>query len=139
VADPIAVEGLDELRKGLKALGDVEASREYKLAGYNAAAEVVIPRAQGRAGALGRMQARAAASLKPARSVAGGAVRYGGGVPFAMGAEFGSIRYKQFEPWRGSAGDAGYFLWPTLRDDAADIISAFDRALEPLYRRVCPD
>jgi hypothetical protein len=45
------------------------------------------------------------------------------------GAEFGSDRFRQFRPWRGNGSLAGYFLWPAIRDDAADILDRYGEAL----------
>jgi hypothetical protein len=49
------------------------------------------------------------------RQLGGGTVSYGG-MPGAMGAEFGSILYGQFPEWRGNKQDAGYFFWPAIRE-----------------------
>lgn len=49
------------------------------------------------------------------RQTGNGTVTYGG-VPGAMGAEFGSIVYGQFPEWRGNKQDAGYFFWPAIRE-----------------------
>ncbi len=145
----IGVDGIAELRADLKKLGDVAASKEFKEAGYNAAVSVVIPRAQGRASGLGRMQSNAAATLKPVKTITGGAVRLGGGLPFALGAEFGAAQnqprntsrgtvlgWNQFDPWRGSGDDAGYFLWPTIRDDAEQIVEKFAEGVDKLTDRL---
>jgi len=145
----IVVEGIKEFRAALKELGDPTATKEFKLAGYNAAAEVVVPRAQGRASALGRMQSAAAATLQPKKTVTGGAVSFGQGVPFAMGAEFGAAQDQlrntqrgtirgsnQFEAWRGNGSDAGYFLWPTIRDDAEEIVGKFAEGIDKLTQRL---
>jgi hypothetical protein len=35
------------------------------------------------------------------------------------GAEFGSNRHTQFQPWGGTSDSAGYFLWPSIRVDEA--------------------
>ena len=68
------------------------------------------------------------------------------------GAEFGAARnqlrntqrgpvagWNQFEPWRGSGPDTGYFLWPTIREEADRIVEAIDEALEPLWKRAFPE
>jgi hypothetical protein len=39
-----------------------------------------------------------------------------GGQGFSMGAEFGAIKWPQFEPWLGNGVTAGYFLYPAIRD-----------------------
>lgn len=146
----ILVPGLDELRKALKELGDVEGTKEFKLAGWRAATEVVIPGAQSRASTP--LQQAAAATLAAAKVATGGGVRFGAGFPAAMGAEFGAAQnqlrntqrgpvrgWNQFPPWRGSAGDAGYFLWPTIREEQERIVEVIDESLEPLFARVFPE
>ena len=49
------------------------------------------------------------------RQLGGGTVAYGG-LPGAMGAEFGAIVYAQFPEWRGNKDEAGYFFWPAIRE-----------------------
>lgn len=134
--DLVAVEGLNEVRAAIKELGDLATSREFKQAGYDVVTDVVIPRAADRAAGLGPMQARAAATLQPARSISGAAVRYGAGVPWSMGAEFGSDRYHQFLPHRGRVG---YFLYPTIRDDGDLIVDRFEEGIAPLVERLFPE
>ena len=146
----IIVPGLDELRKALKDLGDIEGTKEFKLAGWRAANEVVIPGAQSRAST--RLQQAAAATLAAAKVATGGGVRFGAGFPGAMGAEFGAAQnqlrntrrgpvrgWNQFDAWRGSGPDTGYFLWPTIREEADRIVEVIDEALDPLFARVFPE
>lgn len=45
------------------------------------------------------------------------------------GAEFGSDRFRQFSPWRGSDTGAGYFLWPTVRAESDATIEEYGDAL----------
>lgn len=48
------------------------------------------------------------------------------------GAEFGGGRRpttRQFSPWRGNSTGAGYFLWPTVRDESAEIMDRYGDAL----------
>lgn len=45
------------------------------------------------------------------------------------GAEFGSDRFRQFSPWRGNDRGAGYFLWPTVRGEAPEIMDRYGEAL----------
>lgn len=49
------------------------------------------------------------------RQMGGGTVAYGG-MPGAMGAEFGAIVFAQFPEWRGNREEAGYFFWPAIRE-----------------------
>lgn len=152
--EPILVEGLREAAQALKDLGSVEDTREFKAAGRTVAERVVIPAARGRAASLGRLFIRAADTLRATTTAAGAALRYGGGFGGAMGAEFGADRnqerlvrvagggttyrkgWNQFRPWRGNSDTAGYFLFPTIRDDEADIIAGYESELEPLFRRI---
>ncbi len=34
----------------------------------------------------------------------------------AVGSEFGAKQYPQFPRWRGNDENAGYYVWPTIRD-----------------------
>lgn len=48
------------------------------------------------------------------------------------GAEFGGGRRpttRQFKPWRGNKGDAGYFLWPTVRAEYDTVVERYGEAL----------
>ena len=61
-------------------------------------------------------------------------------VPWAMGHEFGSLRYRQFPSWRGSAADAGWFFWPAIREaKEEDIPNAIDAIITEFARRAFPD
>lgn len=48
------------------------------------------------------------------------------------GAEYGGgarPSTQQFAPWKGNSTGAGYFLWPTVRDNNADIAETYSEAL----------
>jgi hypothetical protein len=143
-------DGFDEARRALKNLEDVEKSRAYKVANYDIGKDVVIPAARANAARLGKGPVRAAATLKALRTESGGSVRLGGGFDGALGYEFGADRnqrrrgrpngksvpvlgWQQFEPWRGSDGDAGYFLWPAIRQETGEIINRYARLFEELF------
>lgn len=124
----VQVEGLRELNRALKQLGP-EHQRELKDAGMDAA-NVVVRAATGLAYAHGGVAAKTAPSLRAHGWTGGAGVSMGGsGYPFAGGAEFGSIRYKQFQPWRGNGSDAGYFLYPAIRNESDAITEAYDAGL----------
>ncbi len=144
--------GIDETRAALKELGDIESTREFKAAGKAVANDVVIPAARAEAAGWGRLQERAAETLKAASIATGGALRFGGGFAAALGAEFGAMRdqrrntargvvygWNQFLPWRGSSGDAGYFLWPAIRQEAPAIVEKYATELGPLWKRLFPE
>lgn len=57
--------------------------------------------------------------------------------PTIFGAEFGGGARKttrQFPPWRGSGGGAGYFVYPTIRGSAGDISDHVEGAVNDLLR-----
>jgi hypothetical protein len=151
-ADTVRVEGLDELRRELRKLDDAGLSDRLKDANYRVA-DVVVRRAQQRASALGRMQTKAAGTLRPARQAARAVVTLGrASVPFALGAEFGAGRgirdpgrnrgrlgLNQFSPWRGSGRGAGYFLWPGIRDSKNEIESTYYDEIDRITSDAFPD
>jgi hypothetical protein len=76
------------------------------------AATTVVQRARDIAKSEGRLAIK---SSRDVRTGGLGVVVYGG-QGYSMGAEFGALQYKQFEMWRGNRDDAGYFLWPAIRE-----------------------
>ncbi|MGR6999942.1 hypothetical protein ACU686_20670 [Yinghuangia aomiensis] len=69
---------------------------------------MMVRRARQKAGYTGGVAVKAAKSLRAARAADYAALRYGGPrYPYALGAEFGSRRYKQFKPYRRK----GYWLY----------------------------
>lgn len=76
------------------------------------AAHRVRNMAQENARRQGGVAAKSAEDIK----VAGPGVVSYGQKPYNMGAEFGSYQYHQFQRWRGKGDDAGYFLWPAIRE-----------------------
>lgn len=146
--EPIEFEGLKELRAAVKAMEDVEKTRQFKLAGYDIAVDVVIPAAK--ANANTKLLGKAMGTLEPVRTDTGGAVRLGKGFPAAMGAEFGADRnmrrlarpggkvttvvgWQQFEPWRGSSNAAGYALYPAIRENTDEIVTRFTDVIQKLF------
>jgi hypothetical protein len=146
------VVGLDELRRELKRLDDAGLIGELKDVNYEVASSVIGPM-KSKAAGIGAMEARAAATLSASKAAARAQVNFGGAkAPFAGGAEFGagrdSIRsrasgsyvgYRQFNPWRGNGGDAGYFMYPTIRDRMDDIVERYGDGIEKITRKAFPD
>ncbi len=154
--------GIREFNRSLRQAAGV-AGKDLSAPGRDLAQRIVIPAAQRRAGQLGRMQVRSAATLRPASVQGGGAVRLGyARVPFALGAEFGAARntyqtkssrrlrrvppgwqrtwaryrgLNQFQPWRGDTTEAGYFLWPAIRATLPQLQREYLEALTVLARR----
>lgn len=54
------------------------------------------------------------------------------------GAEFGSRRYTQFQPWTGNqhVGKPGYFLYNTIRENETEIMGDYSDALYRAMKKV---
>lgn len=134
VSGEVRVDGIRELNRALKRLGG-EFPGELKEANREAA-DFVAAGARGRAVSLGSTAAHVAPSIRASAGQQSAAVSFGGAAyPMAGGAEFGAIRYKQFQPWRGSGSDAGYFVYPTIRDNSERIADTYVERLDDLLRR----
>lgn len=130
--DVIRAKGLDDARDALHDVAD-GIDRAIEEAGM-AAARVIEQRARKNALGLGGVAAKSAPALSVEDSTAGAAVAIGGNAyPFALGAEFGSLRYQQFEPWRGEEG--GYFLYPAVRQTEPQTDEAYEDAIGDLIKR----
>lgn len=129
----VRIDGYAQLRRDLlKVTPDVDAMLKRLNVSI---ADDIITAARARAVATGRQQRRAATYLKAYRSARAGGVnlRQNTAMPFAMGAEFGARR-PQFKPWRGNGADAGYFLWPSIRD--ANVIQAYSDGIADLVEEL---
>lgn len=130
----INVEGLPELSRALKSI-DPGLQKELRATNRQVAQDVTAA-AKGRALSLGSVAAKTAGSLRATAGATSAGVGMGGsGYEFAGGAEFGSLKYKQFQPWRGNDSDAGYFLYPTIRDKADEIVETYDDAMKTVIRK----
>ncbi|MGH9225701.1 MAG: hypothetical protein ACRD2W_18385 [Acidimicrobiales bacterium] len=76
---------------------------------------------------------KAFAQQRAAQVQVGGA-RY----PFALGSEFGSVKFKQFPAWRGSGAGAGYSLFPTIRANREEIGRTYLDAVTRATARAFP-
>lgn len=142
--EAVFVEGLDELRAGLKAIGPA-AERELSKAN-KAAADIVAKAAQAKAESLGGVAAKSAPSVKSSAGAKQASVFLGSDqFPFALGAEFGAKKYHQFKPWRGNqwveSGDenVGYFLHPAIRDNVDELEAQYLDAVGELSKIAFPD
>jgi len=131
----IRVEGLAELNRALKALGP-GAQMELKDANQKVS-ELVAADARAAAYSLGGVAAKTAPSIQAKKYTTSAAVGIGGpAYPFAGGAEFGAFKYHQFKPWRGNHSDAGYFLYPAIRQDLDRIETEYRDAIDALIKKV---
>jgi len=145
IGDPLGsvqVVGLRELQKELKQV-DAELPKKLRVGQLDIARDVV-EKADARARGMGGVFRHAVAmqgSLK-----AKGEQRYAKAVldankaPMILGAEFGAKRYRQFPRFRGNQHPStwapegvGYVLYPTIRDNEAGIVDAYDRMLGQLF------
>jgi hypothetical protein len=147
----VSVEGLRELNKALKALGP-----EFPKA-LGAASKVVANfvanDARGAAMSLGGIAAKTAPSIKGVGGATSAGVAFGGArYPFASGAEFGAgqdlrrrrssgtyLGFNQFEPWKGNGKDAGYFVYPSIRQDSDRIVTEYSKAVDAVLKNAFPD
>lgn len=137
------IEGLSDFVAALKRV-DREYSASIRDANYRLARKLV-DLAKDRARRERGVARKAAKSLRASRSasssvVSGGGPRY----PYFYGAEFGAKQYRQFQEWRGNQwqgwdGGPGYFLHPTIREHAHDLIQEYIKELDELYGRAFPN
>ena len=104
-------EGFKEFSKDLSRLTGLDMPQAEKVF-KNLAASAIVRRAVTMAISQGGVAAKSADDIR----VGGPGVVVYGGNAYNFGAEFGAYRYKQFETWRGNKDDAGYFLWPAVRE-----------------------
>lgn len=140
----IETDGLKETVAGLDRLERLDVTRDLKDA-FEAMAKDAASRARGNAST--RMQRAAADTISTVRSSLGATLSFGAGFGGAFGAEFGGAQnqrrvvnhfgyytgWNQFDHWKGSGLDAGYFLWPGIREAALEGRDALADALEKIF------
>lgn len=136
----VRVTGLGALARNLKA---VEADFPKKVKRINGLiSEDVAVKAKARALGLGSVAAHTIheGGLRAGQSARTAYVFLGGtSAPFAAGAEFGSSVYRQFDAWKGNGPDAGYFLFPTIRDEKETIEKIAHEEIEDLLNNFVKD
>lgn len=137
-AASVRIIGLQEFRAELKA---VEAKLPTELGrAAKKAADIVAKDTVASFSSRGGVAPKVAPSVRTFTQQGGGGVRIGGDqFPYAMGSEFGSVRFKQFPAWRGSGAGAGYSLWPSIRMDIGQVEEEFRRALDDLVAKAFPN
>lgn len=130
----VRVVGLNDLNRALRELGP-DLQRELKRTNLDVA-QIVADDARSAALQLGGVAAHVAPSIRAsARNTAAGVSFGGAGYPMAAGAEFGAYQFKQFQPWRGNDENAGYFVYPAIRQDADRIETEYGAAIDKLLDR----
>lgn len=152
----VNVKGLDQFRRELRKIeqqGGADGISLLKEANVRVA-NYVIAKAQARAAGVGRMQHKAALSMRAGRQQARATIIGGGArMPYFFGAEFGAYPnvlrtrnnrqfqgFNQFERWKQpGAGRTGYFLFPTMRDETRRIIEMYGDELDQIAQQAFPD
>jgi hypothetical protein len=139
MVDRVQVVGLKELRNELKAL-EGNFPKELQQANKRAVAEVIIPAAIANAsGQSPRWGGRAIGTIRALATATSAAAAIGtSGVPYVLGKEFGSIKYRQFPPWRGSGPGSGYAFYPAIRSTREQFVEVYGQMLDDLTRRAFP-
>lgn len=128
----IRATGLDNLARDLHYVSD-NLDDEIREADLTVAG-TVERKAKSNALALGGVAGKSAPSVDVVEGPAAAAVALGGNAyPFALGAEFGALRYPQFDTWRGSEG--GYFLYPAIRQTEEQNVDTYAQAVDDLLDR----
>ena len=152
----VNVKGLDQFRRELRKIqqeGGADGISLLKEANTRVA-NYVIAKAQAKAAGVGRMQHKAALSMRAGKQQARATIIGGGAkMPYFFGAEFGAypgvrrtrnnrnfVGFNQFERWkRPGNGNAGYFLFPTMRDESRKIIDMYGDELDKIAATAFPD
>ena len=147
----VTVRGLREFRAALKEAGD-KLPRELARA-HRGVAEFVVEMARQRAMTTSREAARGARGLSFSGGQLSATVRLSGEkIPGALGAEFGAAHnvprqtvrgtvrgFNQFPTWRGNKADAGWWLFPTIRNTQPEQLALYERMVELLMKAAYPD
>lgn len=137
VAGSIQIDGLKDFLAGIRR-AQIQVPVGIRLAN-KAAAELLATKSRSTAQSVGGVASKVAPTIRAGAGAAFASVRAGGsGQPYTYGAIFGSIRYKQFKPWRGNGADAGYFIYPDLRANRAEILAFYDGVLTTALRGAFP-
>lgn len=116
-------------------------------------ADFVVDRATSRARGTGRLQARAAEGLRASAGELSATVRLDGEkVPGALGTEFGAahdvqrrirggfrLGWNQFDSWTGRSGEAGTFLFPTIRETRDEQLALYEEEIAGIMAGAFPD
>lgn len=124
--------GLREARREMEKVAP--GLRKELKGGYRQIADVVAADARGRASSQGGVAAKVAPTIRAGATATGAYVAFGRGQEFAHGAEYGSLRYKQFKGWRGNGPEAGWFYYPSVRAKSEQVTEHLDRIADKVMR-----
>lgn len=138
--------GLADFQRELRALDSALPKELTKL--NRSAADLAVGRARAKAVALGGVAAHVAPDIKAAAEQRRAKIVLDGHrTPEILGAEYGSLQYGQFRPWRGNQWtdpeglDIGYFVHPTVRELARgeELFDLYGDGIDRLAASAFPD
>lgn len=143
--------GLKKLARELEELGAAEHEQVGKV--NQEITAMLASRAQNKARGLGLQHARYADAIGTAEFYGAAGLKVDGDTyPGALGVEFGAghnvprqrasgayLGYNNLPAWRGNQEDAGYSLYPTIREAANDIDAKYTAMLDSLLNKVFPE
>lgn len=131
----IEVEGLKDFQRALKDAGG-DFPKELRLASKEAAKVVATGTRQSFLSRAG-VAPKVAASVKVLASQRGAAVRIGGNkFPYALGSNFGSVRFRRFPMFAGHGSD--YSLYKTIKAKRDEVIEVYGEAVDRIARKAFP-
>lgn len=129
----IRVDGLKELQTALRQ-ADKDFPKELRLANKEAA-EVVAAATRSSFATRPGVAPKVAASVKALAQQRNASVKIGGNAyPYAMGSNFGSIRFKQFPPVKRP----DYSLYSSIADKRDETVEVYGEAVDRLMRKAFP-
>lgn len=137
----IDVEGLKDLRRALKAAEDATPAA-LRAANKSVAEVVVLPevrrRAEGDNSPPGRWGHVALGTIRALATQTSASIAIGNNTTatYALGKNFGSIRYRQFLPWGN--GDPDYALYGGIGATRARTIETYGDMIDTLLRDAFP-
>lgn len=146
----VEIKGLKDFQRELRRI-DKDLPKELRKV-HMAAAQIVATGTRAKFARRPGVTSAVPKSVKAMAQQRSAVVRIGGKgkAEAAIGHEFGGGKYRrgnpspaggyttQFPAWRGSGGDAGYALYPTLRQKTDELIDLYGDALEDIARRAFP-
>jgi hypothetical protein len=138
----INVAGLRELRNGLRLAEDASPAA-LRAANKKVAEVVVLPEVERRARAQdrtpqGRWGHVALGTIRALATQTSASIAIGNNTTavYALGKNFGSLRYRQFPPHMG--GDPDYALYSGIGATRADTIETYGDMIDDLTKEACP-
>jgi hypothetical protein len=138
----VSVPGMDAFIRDLKR-ADSDLTHKMQVANNDAAAVVLreaVRKRDSQPGAARKTTVKTGNQANRSSVVIGSARE-----PWALGAEFGALRYRQFQPWRGNQWtngtgdrwggadpDVGYFLHPAIRATRSEFLAEYTKQIDKI-------